>query len=156
MVQTNLNFSIVFLLQYKDDFNIICFLLLCFLLPGSVSSTAELDQDWVIFTIISSTLSLVSVYIAANLYLSSNISITSLGKPWKKYPVQLGTLSQQGGGRLTFIVGFRNFAWGYKSQKNKILGKKKRGDPQSPPGGWFFWVFSPRKNKKCKDPLKQV
>ena len=49
--------------------------------------------------------------------------------------------------RVTFlpewvIVGFRNFAWGLKSQKNKIWGKKKLGDP-SALGGFR------EKNKKC-------
>ena len=41
-----------------------------------------------------------------------------------------------------FIVGFRNFAWGFKSQKNKIWGKKKSGPPPSPLGGGLFYYFS--------------
>ena len=45
--------------------------------------------------------------------------------------------------RVTFlpegvIVGFWNFAWGIKSQKNKILGEKNFGGPPRAPQGVDF------------------
>ena len=47
------------------------------------------------------------------------------------------------------IVGFRNFVWGFKSQKNKIWGKQKIGGPTLPPGGSIFLFVFLGKNEKC-------
>ena len=39
------------------------------------------------------------------------------------------------------LLGFRNFAWNFKSQKNKIWGNKELVDPPCPGGINFLGVF---------------
>jgi hypothetical protein len=52
------------------------------------------------------------------------------------------------------IVGFRNFAWDFKSQLNPIWGEKKNwGSPHFPSGGGgddFLFIFQKKKRKALR------